>query len=183
MHGSSHSLDRRQTLALEVARLRPARRDIRSSVNELLQRHVAITALPIEVAIFIGRVFHIEGVVLRLAMTPFGRGSLGHSRRACRCRPRRRCTLGAPGQLTLAGHVVESLLRVHAGLERGRPRSGVDRRSALLLVVNILPIHEERDSVLGLRVAADGRGDTSRGRGRDLDGLVSALDHPAVDLA
>ena len=84
--------------------------------------------------------------------------------------------------LTLARHVVESLLRVHPRLERRRPRSSVHRRSALLVVVDVLPVDKERDRVFCLGVAADGSGDTGR-RGRsDFDGLVSALDHPAVDL-
>jgi len=61
---SSHSLDCRQTLALKVARLRSAGCDIRGGVNEFLQRDVSVAALTVKVAVLVGRVFDVEGVVL-----------------------------------------------------------------------------------------------------------------------
>jgi hypothetical protein len=84
--------------------------------------------------------------------------------------------------LSLGGHVVESLLRVDSSLEGSGPRSGVDGSASLVGVRDVLPVDQEGDGVLGPGVASERSGDTGGSRGSDLGGLVSSLDHPTVDL-
>lgn len=83
---------------------------------------------------------------------------------------------------TLGSHVMESLLGVDASFEWSRPGGGVDGRSLLFRVCQVLPVDQESDGVFGLWVTAHRCGNTSGGGGGDFCGLVSALDHPAVDL-
>ena len=62
--------------------------------------------------------------------------------------------------LSLGGHIMESLFRVNTSFQWGSPRSGVDSCTPLIWVGQILPVDKECDGIFGLGVAAHGCGDT-----------------------
>jgi hypothetical protein len=57
-------LDRGETLPVVVAGLGSARRDLAGGVDELLEREVAVASLAVKVAVLVGAVLDVEGVVL-----------------------------------------------------------------------------------------------------------------------
>jgi hypothetical protein len=57
-------LDRGETLPVVVAGRGSARRDLAGGVDELLEREVAVASLAVKVAVLVGAVLDVEGVVL-----------------------------------------------------------------------------------------------------------------------
>jgi hypothetical protein len=57
-------LDRGETPPVVVTGLGSARRDLAGGVDELLEREVAVASLAVKVAVLVGAVLDVEGVVL-----------------------------------------------------------------------------------------------------------------------
>lgn len=89
-------------------------------IHKLFERDVAVTLLAIEIAVLVGRVFDVKGVVLKSAPVPAKKAFQAIYKSSTHIRFTRlvlnnvvtTVCLVHP-DLTLSGHVVESLFRVH----------------------------------------------------------------------
>lgn len=168
--GSNGVLESGQTLGVQVLGLQLARVDLPAAVDELLEGDVSVAGLAVEVAVLVGGVAHVEGVVphqLAGGILSDVVASLGL----------------VDTDLAIRGEVVEVLVRVDTGALRCGPAGGVDTSSLLAGVALLFPVNENGDGVLGGRVAAEIGGNALRARGRDLDGNEALLgDHGLANV-
>lgn len=83
--------------------------------------------------------------------------------------------------LASISQVMEVLVAVHACLLRRRPARSVNTRRPPATPILFLPIHQQRNGILGARIAPQSRGDARRRTGRDF-GRAEVGHHTLADV-